>query len=272
MATAPEAELASAIAIYETRNYSEARQRFLLIATRRPEDPEVHFYLGRIALWFDDTAAALRHLEKAAQIAPDSARIQNALGDTYGLAAQDAPLLTKLGWANKCRGAYERAVALEPENPAFRWSLLGYCIAAPRIAGGGFDKAEALAAEIARLDPMSGRVARATLALAARRFDAAFGEFEPVLRDTPDDFMALYHIGRCAALSGRNIERGITALQRCLSLPEPRGDGMPSHACVHYRLGNLLDQKGDAVGAQREYGLAHQKHPDFRPAKIQLKN
>jgi tetratricopeptide (TPR) repeat protein len=272
IAVVPDSELAAAIDLYEARNYSEARPRFELAVAQYPESCDVLFYLGRIALWFDEAGAGLRHLEKAAQLAPQSARIQNALGDAYGLAAKEASLLTKLRWANKCRTAYERAVELEPENPAFHWSLLGFYIVAPRIAGGGFEKAEARVAEIARLDPMNGRVARATLALAERRFEAAFAEFEGVLRDSPDDFIALYQIGRCAALSGRDPERGIRALQRCLTLPEPRGDGLPSHAGVHYRLGNLLEMAGDAPGAKREYALALQKHPDFRPEKVQLKN
>lgn len=262
----------AAVARYENRDYSGARRAFQALAMQTPEDAAVQFYLGRIALWFDEEAEALRHLEKAAALAPQSARIQNALGDAYGLAAQNAPLFAKLGWARKCRAAYERAVALEPENPNFRWSLLGFCLVAPRFAGGGLEEAEALAAEIAKRDEMSGRIARATLALARRRFEAAFAEFEAVLRERPDDFVALYHIGRCAALSGQHVERGIAALRRCLELTPPRGDGQPSHACVHYRLGNLLEKRGDSEGARREYDRALERHPDFRPAKIQLKN
>lgn len=266
------AEKLAAIERYEERDYSEAQRRFAMLAEQEAGDADVLFYLGRIALWFDDEAAALRHLNAAVRLTPAAARVHNALGDAYGLAAQNAPFLAKLGWARKCRAAYERAVALEPQNPTFRWSLLGFCIVAPRIAGGGLDEAEVLAAEIGRLDDMNGRVARATVALSKRKFEAAFAEFEAVLRERPDEFMALYHIGRCAALSGTELQRGMAALQRCLALAPPRGDDMPTHACVHYRLGNILEKLGEAEGAAREYGLARQKHPDFRPAKIQLRN
>lgn len=265
-------EFAAAVRRYEERRYSEARGAFQDLAQARPADPDVRFYLGRIALWFDERDAALAHLEEAARLAPQSARVQNALGDAYGLAAQQAPLLAKLGWARKCRAAYDRAVELEPGNPAFRWSRMGFCLVAPRLAGGGMDRAEAEAAAIARLDEMNGRIARATLALATQRYAAAFAEFEPVLRDHPQDFMALYHVGRCAALSGREIDRGIRALRQCLDLPPPPGDGLPTHACVRYRLGNLLERKGDLLAARAEYARAQELHPDFRPAKIQLKN
>ena len=46
---------------------------------------------------------------------------------------------------------------------------------------------------------------------------------------------------------------------------------MPCHACVHHRLGNLLEKKGDRAAARAEYARALELFPDFRPAKIQLK-
>lgn len=266
------AEFARALDCYHARRYTEARTRFERIVLVRPADPEIDFYLGRLALWFDDAPAGLSHLERAAQRAPQEARIQNALGDAYGLAAQNANLLAKLGWARQCRQAYECAVELDPANLAYRWSLLGYYCVAPRLAGGGLEKAEAQAAAIAVLDPMNGRIARATLALSTERYPAAFAEFEPVLRDTPDDFLALYHIGRCAALSGRELDRGIRALRRCLELRAPEGDDMPTHAYVHHRLGNLLAKKGDLAAAAAEYAAAQREHPDFRAQKIMLRN
>jgi tetratricopeptide (TPR) repeat protein len=265
-------EYARALDCYHARRYSEARTRFGQVAVQRPADPEIDFFLGRLALWFDDTTAALAHLERAAQAVPTEARIQNALGDAYGLMAQKANVLAKLGWALNCRKAYERAVSLEPATPAYRWSLLGFYCVAPRLVGGGIEKARAEAAAIARLDPMEGRIARATLALTESRFTAAFAEFEEVLHDAPDDFIALYHIGRCAALSGREVDRGIRALQRCLELPAPDGDGMPTRACVHHRLGNLFMKKGETVAATGAFAAAQREHPDFRPQKIVLRN
>ena len=68
------------------------------------------------------------------------------------------------------------------------------------------------------------------------------------------------------------LERGRQALQRCLRLTPPPGDGMPTLACVHYRLANILEQMGDRAGAAVEYAAAVREHPDFRPTKIVLKN
>jgi tetratricopeptide (TPR) repeat protein len=265
-------DLARALDCYHARRYTEARTLFVELARERPADLEIEFYLGRLALWFDDEVNALVHLERACRVAPDDARVVNALGDAYGLAAQNAPLLAKLGWARKCLAAYTRAVELEPRNLAFRWSLLGYYCVAPRLAGGGAEKALVQANEIAKLDAMSGRIARSTLALADERFNDAFAEFEAVLQGEPDNFLALYHVGRCAALSKRNIDRGIAVLRRCLELRPPEGDGQPTHACVYHRLGNLHESKGDRTTAEALYATARRLHPDFRAHKIALKN
>lgn len=263
---------AAGLASYQARHYQKARTLFVRCAAEGLDDVEVDFYLGRLALWFDEGNEALRHLERAARLAPNDARVQNALGDAYGLMAQNAGLLSKLGWAKKCRAAYERAVRLAPANTAFRWSLLGYNLVAPRIAGGGYDRALAQAEEIRRLDSAEGRSAFATIYLADKKTAAAFAQFDAVLALSPDDVIALYHVGRCAALSGEQLERGKAALQRCLELSLPEGEAQPTRACVHYRLSNILEQQGDATGAKAELEAAMHEHPDFRPAKIQLRN
>jgi tetratricopeptide (TPR) repeat protein len=267
-----EEEFSRALQLYESHRYSEARERFDLLANNRLRDPEIHFYRGRLALWFDDARSALALLEDAVRTSPDDPRFHNALGDAYGLMAQTAPLLLKLSWAKKCLASYERAVALAPRTVDYRWSLLGYYCVAPAIAGGGKQKAFAQAAIIRSLDPASGRIAYATVFLAEKRPADAFLEFDSFLKENPDDFLALYQLGRCAALSGEELDRGAAALRRCLAIQPPNGNGMPSHAHVRHRLGNILEKRGDPDGARIEYAAAMALEPDFRPEKSALKN
>jgi len=265
------ADLQQGMRQYERRHYSAAREIFNEVEREQGPNLETDFYLGRLALWFDDVPSALFHLERCSRQAPEQARIQNAWGDACGLAALNANIFAKLGWAKRCLVAYERAVALEPKNPAWRWSLVGYYGSAPCFAGGGMGKAYAQAEEIRRIDAAKGRVAFATLYLTDSRYAAAFAEFDAVLRESPDDFLALYQIGRCAALSGQQLDRGIVALRRCLVLPEPVA-GTTSYANVHYRLGNLLEKTGCVEEARLEYARALAVNADFRPAKVALEN
>lgn len=267
----PRVGLEQAFALYEACNYSAARAAFASLARDAAGDPDIEFHLGRLALWFDDCDEALSRLEKLAARTPGDARVFNALGDAYGLAAQKAPLLAKLGWARKCRTAYERAVELAPRNPAHRWSLLGFYLIAPRIAGGSRDSAYAQAAEIEKLDPANGRIAFATIHLAERNYDAAFALFESVLRINPDDFLANYHVGRCAAVSGERLDAGLSALRRCLKLTPPGGDGYPTQANVRSRMGDILAKQGRAAEAADSYAAAKLLNPDFNAAKTALR-
>jgi len=265
-------DFSQALSLYQTGHYSEARIHFARLAAERPNDVEINFYLGRLAWWFDDDAEAVMRLERAAQNAPRDARIQNALGDAYGLRALNVEFFAKYGWARKCLAAHEFAVRIAPDDAACRWGLLGYYCLAPGFAGGGYDKALVQAAVIRKLDPVSGRVAFATVYLAEGRNGAAFAEFDSALRSAPDDFFTLYHIGRCAALSGEQLDRGAAALRRCLHLTPPEGEDMPTEASVHFRLGNILEKQGKKADAKVEYDAASRVQPDFRAEKIQLKN
>jgi tetratricopeptide (TPR) repeat protein len=266
-------DFAAARALYDDSRYDEAQRIFERLAAERPDDPEIDFYLGRLALWFDDAAKGLALLQKAERAAPGDARMQNALGDAYGLTAQRVGFFAKIGWAKKSLAAYERAIALDPKNSDYRWSLMNYCQQAPGIVGGGMARAYAEAAEIEKLAPDTGRIAFATLAVAERKYDRAFAALDEVLRRAPDNFLALYHLGRCAALSGQRLDRGRAALERCLALPQPPGAGAGKAKYVHVRfyLGKLLDQLGDNAAARAEYVAALADNPSFRPAQEALK-
>ena len=267
----PKDELAAAVALYEARHYSAARPVLERLAAARPDDPEVNFRLGRIALWFGDADRGRAYLETAARAAPDDARIQDALGDAYGMAARHATLLGKLWWARKCAEAYRRAAELDPRNPDYHWSLLRFDREAPGFVGGGQARALAEAEIIRGLDPAEGRIAFAALALDEKRYADAFREFDVVLRQHPDDYEALYQVGRCAAISGEQVDRGIAALRRCLTLP-PAGRDPPAPANIHYRLGNLLERKGDGAGARAEYAEMRRSDPDFQPEQDTLEH
>lgn len=266
------ADFARALDCYQSRRFAESRRLFRELESGRPADPEVDFHLGRLALWFDEPEEAVTRLERAVAVRPGEARLHNALGDACGLMAQRAPLLGKLGWARRCRREYERALELDPANVDHHWSLLGYFALAPRLAGGSPARAGELAARIARLDPLQGRVARATLALVDGQPGQAMAEFDVVLRDDPENFLALYQIGRCAAVGGSDAVRGVEALRRCLRLRPPAGENQPGHAHVHHRLAELLERQGQAAAAAEARAAVLRLEPDFRAEKTALRN
>ena len=261
----------AARALFDARQPAEAQAAFEKLATADPKNAEINYYLGQLALRREDTAKAVKYLETATSAAPTVGRYHQALGDAHGRSAQKAGVLSKLGFAKKCLAAYERAVALEPNNLDFRLSLFEYYRQAPGMAGGGLDKAAAQASVIKQLDPSRGRIAFATLYASAKQYGQALAEFDEVLKTNPDDYTALYQVGRLATMTGQFVDRGVTSLRRCLELPAPTTPNTPGHAAANWRLGLLLEKKSDAAGARAAYEAANRLDPKFTPATEALR-
>ena len=68
------------------------------------------------------------------------------------------------GWARKFKTEAEKAAELDPKSLDARFSLLEFYLQAPRLMGGGEDKAAAMAEQIARINAASGALAQARLA------------------------------------------------------------------------------------------------------------
>ena len=255
--------------LFRHRQWADAQVLLENFILTEPGNAEGYFYLGQTQLNRGDTEKAVLSLEKATILDPKNSDYFRLLGDGYGVTAQKAGIFSKFGWAKKCKAAYDKAVELDPGNINARWGVMEYCRQAPGIVGGGMDGAYVQAAEIAKLDPVRGRTAYALLYTSEKKYAEAFGLFDEVLKDSPDDYGALFQIGRLAAISGERLDRGEAALERCLALPQAQGQ--PNHTVVQWRLGNILDKKGDKPGARAAYEAALKLDPKFPQAIESLK-
>jgi tetratricopeptide (TPR) repeat protein len=233
-----------------------------------PDNAEAYFYLGQSQLNRGDTEKAILSFEKATTLAPANSEYFRLLGDSYGITAGKAGLFSKFGWAKKCKAAYDKSVELDPTNINARWSVMEYCRRAPGFVGGGMDGAYAQAAQIKKLDPARGRIAYVGLYTAEKKFSEAFAVYEDTLRETPNDYNALYQVGKLADTTGQELDRGLAALRKCLTIAptDPRG-----YVPAHWRIGNILLRKGDKTGARAAYEAAHTLNPEFAEAIESLK-
>jgi len=263
------AEGKAALEAYDDQRYSEAAERMERLLARYPDDLKLNFYLGRIALWFDDAPKGLGYLEKAARLEADDAGIQNALGDAYGLTAQKSVLIAKLSWAKKSKLAYEKAVRTDPRNLIYRWSLLEFYQLAPKIAGGGIEKAYAQAVEMRNIDEVEGRAASAALHLSEHEVKEAFAALDFTGKTPAEECRREFYFGRCAALSGERLEQARELLKRCAEQAE-KTDRL-FRASIHFRLADILAKLGQPENSRAERNLARETFPDFRPDKLGLR-
>ncbi len=262
------APIEDATALYKSKQYPEARAAFEKIAAAEPNNAAAHYFLGVLAEKRGDTDEAVRLLETATTLDPRNSTYFLELGGAYGTAIDKAGMFSKLGLAKKCGVALERAVALAPDSIDARNGLISFYRSAPSFAGGSMSKAYEQAAEIKKRDPTVGAYAYGQLYLADKKYDDAFNVLETALKTAPDNYLALYSIGRTAAQTGLRLDRGEQALRRCLELTPAKNE--PGHAAVHWRLGVIAEKRNDPAAARVAYETSLKLDPEFKLAADSL--
>jgi TolA-binding protein len=294
--------LQAAIQLFQSGKTKEAKPAFDAILQRDPKNAEAHFYLGRIAFGAQDFDGAADHFQSAANVAPDSSTYHMWIARAYAQKAIKAGNIKRAFLAPTIKKEFEKAVALDPKNLDAHFDLSRFYVLAPGIMGGSVDKAKAQAEEVRKLDPLQGHQCYAMIYEQTKQPELAEKEYAAALRESPDDrkttFMvgqyyqnhgkfdeafeifekrakldppdagALYQIGKTALLSGKRLDRGEECLRRYLK-GQP-GEGEPPLPWAHFRLGQLLEKKGDKPGARAEYAETLRLQPDHEEAKKSL--
>jgi tetratricopeptide (TPR) repeat protein len=294
--------LAPGIRLFESRRFEEARKFFEPYVAKNPKDFDATFYLGRSLFALGRFEPAAEQLEKAAELRPASAETLLWLGRSYGQFAMQASVFRQAGLAKKCKAAWDKAVVLDPNNLDVREDLIQYYLRAPGFMGGSVPKAREQAAEIKKRDAVRGALSTVTVHLhqkenaaaekelaeairkapadprprytlgalqqEGKRWNDAFETFEAVLKTSPDDYDALYQVGKTGALSGQRLDRAEECLKRYLGhTPKPTSAPL---ANAHYRLGTVYEKKGNKAQARTHYKKAVELDKDLKEAKEAL--
>jgi len=287
------------IELYSASKFAEARVALLPYGER---DASAAYYLGRIELEGNDADKAVEWFERAVRMNPKSSLYYDWLGRAYGTQAQHANRFRLPFLARKTKNAWETALALDPDNLDVRDDLIIYYTRVPGILGGNKEKAREMALEIKKRNPYRGSIAATSLCAAdndtlcivrglqemmitypdsagvyaglavfyanQKQFDKAFAVLDERLRTKPNELRTLYQLGRTAALSGQNLDRGEQALKIVLANPTPESG--PSPAGLHYRLGMIYEKKGAKDLAREEYRTVLQLNPRHQDAQKAL--
>lgn len=254
----------SALALFNTQRFPEAHAALEKILAADPENAAAHHFLGRTIMKRNDKVAleeALVPLGKAVELEPDNAVY---LGIYGGASLQFAGRTNSLSAANKGREAMEKALRLDPNYLEAREGLFQFYQRAPWPIGSNA-KARVQLEEIRKRDPDLATILEVGTKTNARDYPAAFKLCEEVLRKNPDNYIAHYHYGRTASISGQNLERGLTSLQQCLQL-EPPTPASPNHSNVWQRIGNIREQLNRPAEARAAYQSALTLDPGNRQA------
>lgn len=239
--------------------------------------------------------------ERATALDPNNGLYHLWLGRIYGEKADSASFVTAAGLAKKVRTEFETAVRFAPNNADARSDLAEFYLEAPGIVGGGKDKAEQEAMELARLDParadwIRGRIAEKNkdMATAEKEYRAAIDDshggahawFNLALyywhrQDLDKMQETLYHavgarldqpevIMESAELlikGNRDFPAAVQWLQRYLN--GPTVEAAPAFK-AHYLLGSVLEKQGNKQAAAEQYRAALSLAKNFSRAQQAL--
>jgi cytochrome c-type biogenesis protein CcmH/NrfG len=151
LAKTPEWERAHQL--FEADNFKQAAA---LLEKTSKKDADNQLLLGQTYMELKRWGDAVDAFDTVTKLQPTSSDAQLWLGRAYGRLAESNKLLA-LGRARKARTAFERAVQLDPKNRDALDDLFEYYFEAPGIVGGGLDKAETIAKQVAALDADHGK-------------------------------------------------------------------------------------------------------------------
>jgi tetratricopeptide (TPR) repeat protein len=249
-------------------------------------------------------AAAVPLLEKCVAAEPRNSRFHQWLGRALGLQAAQNGIASSVLSIRKVRTELENAIELEPLNLEARNDLAIMYRAVPGLLGGSNAKAAEQVAFIRRHDPALAAQIDGDFLAADKKYDAAlaayqesarlngsnlmtevrisliyqekkewakaFTALERVLAGDASHPMGLYQVGRTAALSGEQLDRGEKCLRTYIAMPVREALENPPVAGAHFRLGQIREKKGDLSGARTEYETALSLDPKQKIAREAL--
>lgn len=293
--------------LFKQGKYEDAKRAFQAQLATNPRDANALFHLGRIAEEQDRHSEAVDWYEKALKINDTSATYHFWLGSATGALAQRASKIKQPFLARKVKGAFERAVQLDPQMLEPRYGLVDFYTMAPGVMGGSKEKARQQAEEIKKLHPFRGHFMDARIAarennpaaegqayeaaLAAaktsapdslapwyslanwyrrnNRADEAFAIYDSIMQRKPDEMPVHASFGVTASLTGKQLERGERELK--FYLANPPKDALPQTlSFVRYHLGQIYEKTARRDAARAEYAEAIRLNDQNADAKKAL--
>jgi len=186
--------------LYDSTDFERSLKVLLEIPSK---DGAVYELIGRNYYMQGDYKKAAEALEKAVAAEPANAGHALWLGRAYGRRAETSNPFAAPAQASRARQYFEKSVQLDPMNLDAQSDLFEYYLEAPGFLGGGLDKAQATAAQIARISPAEGEGAEARLAEKRHDPSTAEAHLRRAIELAPRPAGKLIDLARFLAKQGR---------------------------------------------------------------------
>jgi tetratricopeptide (TPR) repeat protein len=244
-------------ALYQHTDY----QASLRILTAEPApDASTYALMGKNYFMLGDYRRAVQLFEKVLSLNPQSSEYELWLGRAYGKRAETGGWLQAPPNASKARQHFEKAAALDGHNAEALNDLFDYYLNAPGFLGGGLEKAEAAARQIAARRPAEYHFELAQIAERRKQYAEAEHHLRRAIELAPGQVGRVLDLARYLARRGRVAESDAVFEEASrLSPDNPR--------VVFARAKTYIDQRRNLEQAQellRQY-LESSLTPDDPP-------
>jgi Tfp pilus assembly protein PilF len=267
-----------------------ALQRLDGVLAHAPSDAQAHNLRCRVYYEEQQWDQAIADCKAAVRLDPGNSNDHLWLGRAYGQkAARASSLLAGYRLAHKVAAEFQQAVRLDPNNAAALSDLGEFDVRAPRVAGGGIDRAHAVLRQLQTVNAVDALTLQALIAEHKKDYAAAEADFRAAIAHSShpagawmdlasfylrrgrlnDSAVAAYNgaatdrqhgpalVDAAADLvtTGRDPRTAIRWLKEYLASPAQSEDA-PAFA-VHAQLARLLQNEGYEQAAQRQLMEVH---------------
>lgn len=248
-------------------NLTDFKGAIAAVAALPEKTGEAWEVMGRSSYMLGDYRKATEYFEKAVAAEPESSPYTLWLGRAYGRRAETSNMLTAPRFASRARQAFEKAVALDPRNLEAVNDLFEYYLEAPGILGGGYDKAEKLAARIAQIDPVEGHYALAKLAEKRKEYPRAEEQLRRAAELAPQQVGRLIDLASFLAKQGK-FHESEQSFQRAAKIAPDSPKLMYARASTYISTGRNLDVARDLLKRYLSAQLTPDDPPRAEAAKL----
>lgn len=163
---APAAILSQANAALQAGEADKALSLLRQLPDAGARDPQARNIACRVQFTLAHWDAAVRDCQQAIQLDPGNSDNHMWLGRAFGEKADKASFLSAFSLGKKVLSEFQKAAQLDPRNAEALSDLGEFYVEAPGVVGGGLDKAESVAMELDRVDPVRAATLRAAIAKA----------------------------------------------------------------------------------------------------------
>ncbi|KAB2925025.1 MAG: tetratricopeptide repeat protein [Bacteroidetes bacterium] len=233
------------IKLIEQRKFADAERFFDSAVARNGKDAEARYFHAIALMMGKDLDAAEDEVDEAIDLNENAAKYHLLRGQILGQQAMTANVISQGFLAPKIKNAFLRASELDPKNIEARAALFSYYLMAPGIMGGSDEKAMEQADAVERLEPMRGKLMRASYFLRKKDTARAEGEMKGAIAAAPEKGAGHKQLGYLN-LNRKRYAEASSNMERYIAL-EPKNP-------------DAYDSMGDVLAAQEKYDQAIERY------------